>query len=74
MKYLVFAALVLLLPCCKETEPTPAVVTDAAAEAVADVDAADDVDVAADVDAAADVSAVDAAVVATPADATSTEQ
>jgi hypothetical protein len=70
MKYLAFAALVLLLPCCKEPEPTPAVVTDA----IADVDAVDAAADATAVDASADVSEVDAAAVVTPVDATSTEQ
>ena len=69
MKYLIFAALVLALPCCKEPEPTPAVV-----DAAVDVDAEDvAVDVAADAT-AADVTAVDAGAVVTPVDATSTEQ
>lgn len=66
MKYLVFAALVLLLPCCKETENAPVAVADAVGGI--DTDAVEDVDVA------ADVSAVDAAAVATPEDVTSTEQ
>jgi len=69
MKYLAFAALVLLLPCCKEPESAPAAVVD-----VVDGDAVDAAADATEVDAAADVSAVDAAVVATPVDATSTEQ
>lgn len=63
MKHLIFVALAVNLACCKSPEPAATDVVDVASDDVVDV-----------VDVAADVSAVDAAVVATPADATSTEQ